>query len=362
MGDCDDDDDEDYSDYEPDEEEEEEETVPIAPAPPAWNLAHVFPHMSQTQEPTESLEPTASQPPNDTMTDSTISTPRVRNLDGGSGAYWADQDLDFGDEPTDDYQDRSWDCYHDFGTARIKMKDAFRHDAQDYQMECMKCWATVHPEVVMPASARGGKSKITTAVSSASRAIRIPSRRRTGMTQHARRRAMGSLRGTQSMDHLEATASLLSSSPASFSSAVIYHDSLQVEHQQAFDGSAAARVVDLYGNTIATAQEENVDEHKPEWDQVGEDKSGLNFATNSTPFSFAYECYDCGLLVCHRCKDALPGHQVEVYVEEDTAEDEYKGDEETRKVADDEGGAGSTAHGPEVDADEEPEKSKMVLE
>ncbi|KAJ4360828.1 uncharacterized protein N0V89_001395 [Didymosphaeria variabile] len=340
IGECDDDEEEDYSEYEPDEEEDEEfekETAPMVPAPPASNLAHVFPHMSQIEEPTEPSAPTTSQPPDDTATDPTVSTPRVRNLDGGSGRYWEEQDFDFGEEPTDDFQDRSWDCYHDFGTAKIEFKAAFRNDASVNQMECMKCWATVHPEVKMPANVRAGENKITTAVATASRGIRIPSRRRTGHAQHARRRATGSLRGTRSMETFEATASPLSSSPASFSSLMLYRGSIPGESQESLEGSSSARVVDLYGNTIATAnkaKDGNADEHMPDWNQVDEGKSGLSFATDSTPFSFAYECYDCGLLVCHRCKDTLEGHHVGVDVEGDKTEDEHKGDEDTCNVAD----------------------------
>ncbi|OAG06517.1 uncharacterized protein CC84DRAFT_1071227, partial [Paraphaeosphaeria sporulosa] len=76
LGNCDDEDEDDYSDYEPDQEEYDE------------------------------LE--------DTVIETSPTSARVRNLDGGSSRYWEDQNYDFGNEPGDNYADRSWDCYHDF--------------------------------------------------------------------------------------------------------------------------------------------------------------------------------------------------------------------------------------------------------
>jgi hypothetical protein len=294
VGDCDDDEDE-YSNYEPDEEgddETEEEKLPATIASPTREITG-----SQTL-PATTTSTTTTEKHEDPAIETPPSEARVRNLDGGSGRYWEEQGFDFGDEPTDDYQDRSWD-----------MKDAFAKGASTHHMECMKCWAPVHPEVQMPASIRTGKFKTTTAVASAGRRAPLASRRM-GLAQHARRHAPASLRHNRSMEELEpvVAASRLSTSPASFSGFMPPPSSLSRGSDQLSQEDSTACVLDLYGNTVATAkqpQNKNADEEMPDWEQAEGPKNGLSFATNSTPFSFAYECNQCGLLVCHRCKDRL---------------------------------------------------------
>ncbi|KAI4960869.1 hypothetical protein J4E86_002495 [Alternaria arbusti] len=67
-----------------------------------------------------------------------ISTPQPappRNLDAGGPRYWEDQDLDFGEEPGEDHQDRSWNCDHSFETYRIPLAKALINDSAA-EMEC----------------------------------------------------------------------------------------------------------------------------------------------------------------------------------------------------------------------------------
>lgn len=351
IGDCDDEDPDDYSEYEPDEEEDDEvqeENAAQSTTPPAPNLAYVFPHMPPIGEVTESpatlanevLSSSTIERLEETVAETPPSSTRVRNLDGGSSRYWEDQGYDFGEEPDDNYADRSWDCYHDFFTAKIGFKDAFANNASANPMECMKCWATVHPEVEMPDSIRTGKSKTTTAVASASRRTQGSSLRRTDRVQHARRQAMASLRGNRSMESFEPTVAStpLRTSPASFSAFLPPRSSLTPPSLQE---GAVAHVVDFYGNTVAIAKQPeggNTDEEMPDWDEVDEIKSELTFTTKSTPFSFAYECDRCGLLVCHRCKDSLKSHvdehKEEAQNEEDAAQEVRDSDEDGDEQAD----------------------------
>lgn len=313
IGDCNDSEG-DYDEDEPDEESdeetedsEEEEEIPTGPAPSTSNLAHVFPHMSHAAE----VAPSTTPQDEVTALEPGSTSARFRNLDGGSGYYWENQDVDFGDEPQEEYQDRSWDCSHQFNTAKIQFKDAFTDDAPANHMECMKCWATVHPEVEMPGSVRTDKSKITTAVASASRQIHGPHRRRTVHAPRGQQRTVSSLRGTRSMEDLEPASSAAPTSDTSLaylSSSASQH-SLRLAHQRQDDSTP--QVVDLYGNTVAMArkaEDDDADEDMPDWEEEEEGNSRLSFTTSSTPFSFAYECYVCGLLVCHRCKDSLQSH------------------------------------------------------
>ncbi|KAK7185087.1 hypothetical protein DPSP01_002910 [Paraphaeosphaeria sporulosa] len=335
LGNCDDEDEDDYSDYEPDQEEydevQEEDDAPSTISPTA-NLAHVFPHMLPTGEGTEppvtAINGTSSSPTTGKLEDTVIETSptsaRVRNLDGGSSRYWEDQDYDFGNEPGDNYADRSWDCYHDFTTAKIGIKDAFVNDASANPVECMKCWATIHPEIMMPKSINTGKSKITTAIAPAGIRTRVYLTRG-HQVRHPRRQAMSSLRGNRSMENLGAmiAASPLSSSSASFSSF------LPPSFSQEDD---ASRVLDLYGNTVATAKQPtpgNTDEEMPDWDELFESKSENPLATKSTPFNFACECDRCGILVCHRCKDNLNGTHKDTHKVEKEAENEEDTTQET---------------------------------
>ncbi|KAF1971274.1 hypothetical protein BU23DRAFT_556084 [Bimuria novae-zelandiae CBS 107.79] len=335
TGECDDEDDEEDDGYsEPDEEEnEEEEELELEEAtPPESNLAHVFPHLSSTVQSDNPPASTANttHPMTEDFEPSTRPTapaPSTRNLDGGGGRYWENQDLDFGDEPSDDYQDRSWDCDHNFDTAKVKLADAFAKRSPDTAMECMKCWGPIHPEVEMPRSVRTGKPQpLTTTAGPASRPAQSPPRlRRSDMNSvkeyfdsvHARVRR--SMRGSSSasaplpisrsmegFSQPSTSATSLSASPASF------HSSSMPPPTACSQDTTTERVVDLYGNTVATTKKRKHAEHDddmPDWvlEVAANEEQGtrLTFATRSTPFSFAHECYHCGLLVCHRCKERL---------------------------------------------------------
>lgn len=336
VGDCEEEDD-DYPESEPDQEEDyivKEETT----APPVSNLGAHTPsgkviETITAQEGTEQLPSTTENLEGASAQESSLPA-RVRNLDGGSSRYWEEQDIDFGEEPGDNYADASWDCAHYFYTAKIKLKEALSTNAAANPMECMKCWATIHPEVVMPGSSSNSnrKSKITVAITPAGRHAQ---RLRWLPAQETRRRGFASLRGNRSMEGLEAVAwaSPLSTSPASFSSFMGADSPFAASLQRE---GFSAHVVDLYGNAVTTAKRDNPDEEMPDWSDADGAKSKFDFKTGSTPFSFAFECNSCGLLVCHRCKESLEYQRVHEEEDEKQVED-WEGDVEEDGDTQDEG-------------------------
>lgn len=293
-GNCDDedDDDDDYSQYGPDEEEDVERNTPQPEdtTPSDVNLDHVFPHLSPASQ-AEGSTTAALIPAPDSATpaEEPATPPRIRNLDGGSKKYWEEQGLDFGDEPTDNYQDSAWNCYHNFKASKIKLDEAF-DVPPNTAMECLKCWATVHPEVLMPVQ-RKDRFKYTTL----------------GSKPGARRPRATSDMSVSTMDIPTTSTSMssrLSASPASFHSSFTYnpHTNSQDDSQD----DAQSRVLDLYGKTVCTGKSAHEDEEMPDWmDREVEDEpaSRVSFATKGTPFSFAYECLGCRLVFCHLCKE-----------------------------------------------------------
>jgi hypothetical protein len=318
-GGCYDAEEEDYSDGEPDRDDDEEQTesenTNNAELSTAEELA-----VAQTVEPTavELITPPLVSQPAETQP-----TPRVLNLDGGSGRYWEEADYDFGGEPTDDIQDRAWDCYHDFTTAKVSLADSLRKAPSATGMECMKCWCAIHPEIQMPNSINnGGIRTVTSMASPRPTRGRGRGRRGTRLQPYPARNPF----------QTQPAALLGSSVPVSTS------------HSQPMEGiqynpfaqpapASSERVIDTYGNTITTTEtpisprrasldvdmldEDSLDEPMPEWLTNGpmaktlpapkhvHKPSRINLATSSSPFSFAYYCDDCGLFVCNSCKDNL---------------------------------------------------------
>lgn len=75
---------------------------------------------------------------------------RPRNLDGGSARYWENQDLQFGDEPNNDIQDRFWDCYHSFTPYTVALASSISRQPLALEMECVKCWCAIRPAIETP--------------------------------------------------------------------------------------------------------------------------------------------------------------------------------------------------------------------
>ncbi|KAL5468626.1 hypothetical protein PMIN07_002678 [Paraphaeosphaeria minitans] len=203
----------------------------------------------------------------------------------GSSLYWEDQGCNFGEEPAaDDHADRAWDCTHEFSPVQTIAEQPSANTAPAAtHMDCMECWATIHPVIKMPHPPTTDESTTTTPAAHRPGLIRI-ALRRAYRTRLAQRQAASvrSLRGEEDP---------LGSSPASFSSV----PSSGVSRGR---DAAGARGLGLDGGA---------DDDMPVRDGLRDGRSGNLFEAEAAPFSFAYECDRCRIVVCHRCKDALEG-------------------------------------------------------
>jgi hypothetical protein len=279
-----------------------------------------------------------------------------RNLDGGSSRYWEYQDVDFGDEPTDMIQDRSWDCYHDFTRVKVSLADSLK--APPTGMECMKCWAPIQPEVQMPSNINnGGVQIIANSLNGmglcggrgrgrGGRAFRGGRDRPAVRAHHQRRRSL--FLGSDS------------TRPNSFGEILVSHSQPNLfPFNNPFSQTTSANgvhVVDTYGNTIHTTEtpafprrasedvimqdsEDNTADRRLGWmtpvapafsralkanieavrPSASSPPPGFH-NTNTPPFSFAYQCESCDLLLCYPCSSKLENAQDEKRREEDEAE------------------------------------------
>ncbi|KAF2850098.1 hypothetical protein T440DRAFT_468792 [Plenodomus tracheiphilus IPT5] len=218
---------------------------------------------------------------------------RARNLDGGSHRYWEEQDLNFGDEPSGYNQDRSWNCDHTFTTHEINLETALSNDSSTAEMECTKCWHPIHPGIIAPVASK--QSQRTPTV--------IP--RRHDASGHPIRRAIRRLTrwdlGARGALLHERTAETSTASPLLLSQSVPAREPSPMEDVQ-FTG----QVLDTYGNIVSKTASElprraSLDNSSSTGKEPG--ISGI-FASSPLTFSLAFECRDCGLLVCQECRDA----------------------------------------------------------
>lgn len=256
------------------------------------------------------------------------------NLDGGGHRYWQRQDLNFGEEPTEDYQDRSWDCEHGFDSCKTTLAKALNNDPST-EMECVKCWCAIHPEIKPPNAASNTNTNVRTVPASARGADRGITR---GMAAgRGRGRGWGRGRGAYvpprglfeahgaigTAPHLRHTLSF------PLSQSVPAREPSPMEDVQ----YSSERVVDTYGNTIATSEiglrhrasdeafsrkivptREDQGSTLREFDRT----PSTIFSESPAKFSLAYECYSCALLVCKKCRDGiLDAQNAERHVDED---------------------------------------------
>lgn len=60
------------------------------------------------------------------------------NLDAGGQQRWQRQELDFGDEPDEEYAAQVWSCEHSWQKYK-ELKDGFFHGDSQY-IECNRCF------------------------------------------------------------------------------------------------------------------------------------------------------------------------------------------------------------------------------
>ena len=205
---------------------------------------------------------------------------RPRNLDGGSSEYWMHQDLDFGDEPTEDIQDRAWGCTHSFDPYTISFTESFLGTSWPYGMECVKCWCMMRPNIETPPGSK--------ASSETSKTLRRTPRRGRGGHRGRDRGAVAHLRPAtyvppRGLDRLNAT---VGTAP---------HLTLQAR-------SGGSRSQYEHSNRAEDIKPEmTMQEAKAPTTTSASNLSGIPF----TPLSVAYECGWCHLLVCEECKNSV---------------------------------------------------------
>ena len=245
-----------------------------------------------------------------------ISTPQPappRNLDAGGHRYWENQDLDFGEEPGEDYQDRSWNCIHRFETYTIPLAKALVNDSAA-EMECVKCWCSIHPEIEAPKTAADYETKPRIIPAGTVRRTARGFRRGNG-----RQRGYGRARGGyapprglfQAGDAIGTAPHLTTSVASPLSHSVPIRETSPMEDIQ----YSSDRVEDTYGNIVSTTEIElrrRASEASFVTNVVPPRVKGKAQATFNAPstifsmkFSLAHECMDCALLVCASCRDGI---------------------------------------------------------
>ncbi|KAF2824994.1 hypothetical protein CC86DRAFT_371462 [Ophiobolus disseminans] len=273
--------------------------------------------------------------------------PRPRNLDGGGAHRWEESALDFGEEPSNDYQDRAWDCRHDFVDYKIPFATALTSHTTD--MECVRCWSTIHPQLNTPYTS---PDKIIPATASRARAFGVRGGR--GLRQERERYAPP--RGLFRADATIGTAPHLTTTISPLSQSVPARETCPME-----DVQFSERIVDTYGNVITTTPVQlvrrasfdtpsNLPHLQPTPSQSRNFPSILD--STSPPFNLAHECQYCSILVCVKCRDdAIAVREAREKKEQEQREAEAKEREEReRREAD----VAVTVDGPVDDREENP--------
>jgi hypothetical protein len=212
---------------------------------------------------------------------------RPRNLDGGSSEYWMHQDLDFGDEPTEDIQDRVWGCSHSFDPYTISLTESLLGAPSTHGMECVKCWCMMRPNIETPPESK--------ASSETPKTPRLTPRRGRGGHRRRDRGAVAQLRpatyvpprGLDRMDATVGTAPHLTVQARSGGSSPRYeHSDIEPKMTITRTGNVDEVYAKHEANAPVTTSASNV--------------SGIPFTT----LSVAYECGWCHLLICEKCKDS----------------------------------------------------------
>lgn len=316
-GGCNEDDDDDYSsDSEPDELEplpgraEDTETIAVE-------------EQTMTTERSEAaiggLMPVAG---NETTTPQRPSRPR--NLDGGSAQYWEEQDLYFGHEPSDDIQDRTWDCDHSFEPYTIPFASSLTQHPSSNEVECVKCWCAIRPELETPRKPIDAPAK--TSSSNSTTRSGVPRRhgpRERGIPNRGRHFSAARLRPTgytppRGLFRHDATIGtaphlIASLSPLRTRTATTRPEPMEDIQSQA-DPDATIKLPNT-GYTSSTSPNKK-GESTPATSEV--------FAITSPTYTVAQECHICSLLVCKKCADDILAQR---QAEEEQKEAEREADE-----------------------------------
>jgi hypothetical protein len=284
SGGCVEDEDDYYSDDEPDQETDEEDDEADYGVLPPDTVEAAAEEAAGQEAGLTAGQVAATDAPNAAMAPQPIARPR--NLDGGGQRYWETQDLFFGAEPEFEDMDRAWNCEHDFETYKITLREALIEHGSHADMECVKCWCTVHPEIEAPSHIQEKMVPGGTGRGGRGRARFVPPcrlfRADAGTAPHP-------------------TTTI--SSPRSQS--VPARESSPMKDIRYSD-----RVVDTYGNIIATSEFDFQrrashvgTDNALVADQTAQQNPAYASGVNTTTSSLAHECQSCHLIFCASCKE-----------------------------------------------------------
>ena len=274
-----------------DDEDEDEEDIPEPDEPEPS-------HENGIDDTGETQTPTARAIDVSTADSATVAQTafRPRNLDGGSSEYWMHQDLNFGEEPTEDVQDRVWECSHSFEPYTISFTESLLGTPWTHGMECVKCWCTMRPNIETPPE--------STASPQTSKIPRRSLRRGRGGHRGHDRGAVAQLRpatyvpprGLDRMDATVGTAPHLTVQARSGGSSPPYEHSDRAEDiEPEMTITRTDSVYEVYAGQEAKAPVTT----------IAPNVSGIPFTT----LSVAHECRRCHLLVCEECRDSVLSQQ-----------------------------------------------------
>ncbi|KAF2125752.1 hypothetical protein P153DRAFT_299210 [Dothidotthia symphoricarpi CBS 119687] len=277
--------DEDDEDYNSDEQEESNEPESTTQTADTATLTTTQPDdTANTQVP--SAEASESTTPPRLIA-------RSVNLDGRGANYWINQDLNFGDEPTEDIQDRSWDCRHNFSVYQVPFAAALNKTPSAITIECEKCWCTIHPEIRAPIPVSTSGERIVS-----------------GNRSRGRGRGRGRARFAPLRGLYRADATISETSTPTLAQSVPAREPSPMQ-----DIQYTNRILDTYGNIITTSSTEaprrtSLDDPHPlvqaEKKTPGDFAFSSSTSSSAAPqFSLAHECKRCRTLVCETCKADL---------------------------------------------------------
>lgn len=261
--------------------------------------------------------------------------PRPRNLDGGSAYYWENQDLDFGEEPTDDVQDATWDCSHSFEPYAISLAEAISTPPLTHEMECVKCWSAIQPDIETQSYTRASSAVSKTSPNSAVRGRGGRRGRGHGMVARLRPVAYVIPRGLVRSDATVGTA----------------------PHLVARLPPASRRPTEARSDPMEGIRfESEVDSDQSEataGPRTAVSGSNVFGNSSSTIYSVAQCCTSCNLLVCRTCADLILA-RIKADEDENEAQEEVRPEEDTDT---DETSPGSGEVPVPTDDDEQPPPS-----
>lgn len=359
-GNCYEDDDEDVQEDEEDSDAASVITAVIGDPPIAAVTRPLTPHPDE--QPDEQPVHPISLPEPSPPAPSENPVPRRRNLDAGSPAYWESRGLFFGNEPGEDPPDRTWLCSHTFVTAKVDFEETIKGTATAAGMECSRCWSAVYPEVNLPKKVSPGGVKMVAGWSrTVANRLRGIGR---GRGRNARAGGVGrqSVGGVHidgqrahdvARDHIRCDAAVHSHE------GMHWHLDLGLDHgsgSSSADAGPTPAIVDFDGDLVMLEDVSLIPARSASFSEPMTASSSAPFASSlsttilsssaphlnapfsevfapiatksdvplhlvpnltsfkssklpqsyvnakPSPFSFAYECTNCGMLVCETCK------------------------------------------------------------